>query len=117
MRIDEPEAQLGVGQGYDHTFVFRTWDRTLRRQASVYEPTTGRMLEMFTTEPAVQVYTGNLLDGTHTGKGGAVYRRRTGFCLEAQHCPDSPNQPNFPSTVLKPGETYQTMTVYRFSTQ
>ena len=79
--------------------------------ATVYEPQTGRLLEVLTTEPGVQFYTGNFLDGTLTGKGGVVYNFRSGFCLETQHFPDSPNQPQFPSVLLKPGETYRTTTV------
>ncbi|HEU0004410.1 MAG TPA: galactose-1-epimerase, partial [Terriglobia bacterium] len=77
----------------------------------------GRVLEVFTTEPGVQFYTGNFLDGTIKGKVGKVYQQRAGFCLETQHFPDSPNKPNFPSTVLKPGQKYATTTVYKFSTK
>jgi aldose 1-epimerase len=80
----------------------------------VFDPVSGRTLDVFTTEPGVQFYTGNFLDGTLTGKGGTVYRRRTGFCLETQHFPDSPNQPAFPSTILEPGREYRTQTVFRF---
>jgi aldose 1-epimerase len=83
----------------------------------VYEPTSGRVMEVLTTEPGVQLYTGNFLDGSLTGKNGVVYARRTGFCLETQHYPDSPNQPSFPSTILQPGEEYRSTTVYRFSAQ
>jgi aldose 1-epimerase len=82
--------------------------------ASVFEPHSGRMLEVLTTEPGVQLYTGNFLAGAQRGKGGCTYSRRSGFCLETQHFPDSPNQPHFPSTVLKPGEQYQSTTIYRF---
>ncbi len=85
--------------------------------AIVYEPKSGRVMEMLTTEPGVQFYTGNFLDGTAKGKGGAVYNKHAGFCLEAQHFPDSPNQPTFPSVVLRPGKTYTQTTVYRFSTK
>jgi len=81
----------------------------------VYEPASGRVLEVLTTEPGVQLYTGNFLDGTVTGKGGKTYKRRYGFCLETQHFPDSPNQPRFPSTVLRPGEKFESTTIYRFS--
>ena len=81
------------------------------------EPTTGRVMEVLTTEPGIQFYTGNFLDGTFKGKGGKVYGRRCGFCLETQHFPDSPNKPNFPSTVLKPGQNYRSTTVYQFSTK
>ena len=83
--------------------------------ARVFEPKTGRVMEVLTTEPGVQFYSGNFLDGKAIGKGGKAYPLRSGFCLETQHFPDSPNKPNFPSTVLKPGEKYQTTTVYRFS--
>jgi len=114
-RIDSSDEQIVFGKGYDHNWVFSRWDKTLRQQATVYEPTTGRVMEVFTTEPGVQFYTGNFLDGTLTGKGGKVYQKRSGFCLETQHFPDSPNKPNFPTTVLKKGETYKTTTLYRFS--
>jgi aldose 1-epimerase len=80
----------------------------------VTEPKSGRVMEVLTTEPALQFYTGNFLDGTITGKGGSVYRQRSGFRLETQHFPDSPNQPNFPSTILHPGERYQSKTVFAF---
>jgi aldose 1-epimerase len=83
--------------------------------ARAYEASSGRVMEVYTTEPGMQFYTGNFLDGSITGKGGQVYAKRTGFCLETQHFPDSPNKPSFPSTVLKPGQTYRTTTVYRFS--
>ena len=83
--------------------------------AVVYEPKSGRVLSISTTEPGVQFYTGNFLDGTITGKQGKVYKHRYGFCLETQHYPDSPNQPEFPSTVVKPGQTYKTTTIYAFS--
>lgn len=114
-RIETPDEQIVFGKGYDHNFVFNNWDKTLRQQVRVYEPTTGRVMEVFTTEPGVQFYSGNFLDGTLTGKGGKVYQRRYGFCLETQHFPDSPNHPNFPTTTLKKGETYRTTTLYRFS--
>ena len=83
--------------------------------ARVVEPTTGRVMEVLTTEPGIQFYAGNFLDGTLVGKNGKVYGHRSAFCLETQHYPDSPNQPNFPSTTLRPGETYKTTTVYKFS--
>ena len=108
----EGNQQLAFGKGYDHNWVV---DGTgFRRVARVVEPTTGRTLEVATTEPGLQFYSGNFLDGTITGKEGAVYAHRSGFCLETQHFPDSPNQPSFPSTLLKPGETYRTRTVYTF---
>jgi aldose 1-epimerase len=87
---------------------------TPRLIGRVTEPTTGRWMEISTTEPGVQFYTGNFLDGTIKGKGGQVYAKRSGLCLETQHFPDSPNKPAFPSTLLKPGATYQTTTIYKF---
>ena len=83
--------------------------------ASAYEPESGRYMEVFTTEPGVQFYTGNHLKGTEIGKAGKAYTKRTGFCLETEHYPDSPNQPQFPSTLLEPGEVYSTTTIYRFT--
>jgi aldose 1-epimerase len=114
-RIDDDDEQLRFGGGYDHNFVLNGWDGSLSLAARVFEPTTGRVMEVHTTEPGVQLYTGNFLDGSITGKGGKVYERRCAFCLETQHFPDSPNRPQFPSTVLRPGEVYETTTVYRFS--
>jgi aldose 1-epimerase len=101
--------------GYDHNFVLNSQGKGLELAARVYEPKTGRLMEMYTTEPGVQFYSGNFLDGTLTGKGGAVYRQYQGFCLEAQHFPDSIHHPNFPSAVLEPGKTYTQTTVYKFS--
>jgi aldose 1-epimerase len=114
-RIDGDDEQLRIGAGYDHSFAIAGADGALRRAARVMEPTTGRVLEVLTTEPAVQLYSGNLLGGMR-GKGGALYHPHTGFCLETQHHPDSPNQPGFPTTVLRAGDRYRTTTVYRFST-
>jgi len=116
-RIDTDHEQTQFGKGYDHTWVINGTPGELRLGATVYEPNSGRFMEMLTTEPGVQFYTGNFLDGKHTGKGETVYGHRTGFCLETQHYPDSPNQPNFPSVELNPGETYETTTVYKFSVQ
>jgi len=116
-RIDSDYEQLKFGGGYDHNWVVNWGGRSLMLAARVYEPTTGRVMEVLTTEPGIQFYSGNFLDGTITGKNGIVYKHRYGFCLETQHYPDSPNKPNFPSTVLRPGEKYQTTTVYRFSTR
>jgi aldose 1-epimerase len=113
-RIDEDYEQLKLGWGYDHNFVLN--GRGLRVIASVVEPTTGRKLEVLTTQPGVQFYTGNHLDGSVTGKGGVTYKYRFGFCLETQHFPDSPNKPSFPSTVLKPGDQFHEITIFRFST-
>ncbi len=105
-----------VEGGYDHNYVLNSSDGSLALAASVYEPKTGRVLEVFTTEPGLQFYSGNFLDGSVKGKG-AVYKKHDGFCLEAQHFPDSPNEPNFPSVVLRPGEKYTQLTVYKFSTR
>jgi aldose 1-epimerase len=119
-RIDADDTQVEYGQGYDHNFVLDRSDAgkdSLALAARVVEPQTGRVLTVHTTEPGVQFYTGNFLDGSLTGKDGAVYERRYGFCLETQHFPDSPNQPNFPSTILHPGETYRSRTIFTFSTQ
>jgi aldose 1-epimerase len=115
-RIDSSDEQLILGGGYDHNFVLNRTGSGLEPAGSVTEPKTGRVLEVLTTEPGMQFYTGNSLDGTLRGKGGKVYGRRAAFCMETQHFPDSPNHPNFPSVVLKPGAHYQTTTVYRFST-
>jgi aldose 1-epimerase len=112
-RIDQADEQLRLGKGYDHNFVLNKIGDELSLAARVYEPAYGRTLEVWTTEPGMQFYTGNFLDGVR-GKAGKVYNRRGGFCLEAQHFPDSPNQPRFPSTVLKPGERYTQTTVYKF---
>jgi aldose 1-epimerase len=101
--------------GYDHNFVLRHGGGRLGPCATVYEPKTGRVLEIRTDQPGVQFYSGNFLDGTLTGKGGQVYRQHFAFCLETQHFPDSPNQPKFPSTVLRPGQVYKTTTVHKFS--
>jgi aldose 1-epimerase len=117
-RINQDDEQLKFGKGYDHNWVLEKAEKTgLRLAAEVFEPTNGRVLQVLTTEPGIQFYSGNFLDGTAKGKGGQLYAHRTGFCLETQHFPDSPNHPNFPSTVLKPGETYRTSTVLRFSTR
>lgn len=113
-RINADHPQLKHGKGYDHNFVLNRTGPGLQFAARVVEPKTGRTLEIATTEPGVQFYTGNFLDGTVTGKGGHVYEHRNGFCLETQHFPNSPNQPNFPSTILTPGEEYQTSTVFKF---
>lgn len=113
-RINQEEEQLKLGKGYDHNFVANGKMGTLRQAAKVFEPTTGRLMEVWTTEPGIQFYTGNYLDGK-PGKGGKVYQSRYGFCLETQHFPDSPNKPSFPTTILQKGSTYRTSTIYRFS--
>ncbi len=112
---DSTDVQIKYGGGYDHCWVLTDSSKTLKLAAIVHEPKSGRMMEVFTTEPAIQFYTGNFLDGTIVGKGGIICQRRAGLCLETQHYPDSPNQSKFPSTVLRPNETYQTSTVYKFS--
>ena len=117
-RIDQDDEQLKLGHGYDHNFVLRrAAGAPISLAARVVEPNTGRVLEVWTTEPGVQFYTGNFLDGTARGKGGLAYARRSAFCLETQHFPDSPNQPKFPSVVLNPGEKYSTTTTYKFTTE
>jgi aldose 1-epimerase len=116
-RIDAEDQQIEYGGGYDHCFVLNRNGEGLSLAAKVTEATTGRVMEVFTTEPAIQFYTGNFLDGTVTGKGGIAYQKRSAFCLETQHYPDSPNQPAFPTTTLKPGEQYATTTVYKFSAE
>ena len=114
-RIDADDEQIARGGGYDHNYVLNGEAGELRLAARVVEKTTGRVMEVFTEEPGMQFYTGNFLDGTIIGKGGVVYKFRHGFCLETQHFPNSPNQPDFPSTLLRPGEEYKTVTVYKFS--
>lgn len=115
-RIESDHPQMKLGHGYDHNFVVdRSNDGDLTLAARVEEPKTGRVLEVHTTEPGMQLYTGNFLDGT-PGKSGHAYQRRHAFCLETQHFPDSPNKPAFPSTTLQPGEEFHSHTVYRFST-
>jgi aldose 1-epimerase len=116
-RIDDPHEQITFGLGYDHNWVISRKGDGLQLAARVFEPKSGRTLEVQTTEPGVQFYTGNFLDGTVKGKGGAVYNRRNGLCLETQHYPDSPNQPAFPSTIVRPGQTYQSQTVWRFGSR
>jgi aldose 1-epimerase len=114
-RIEDPHAQLRYGKGYDHTFVLDgARENGLAHAAHVAEPTTGRTLDIYTTEPGVQFYSGNFLDGSAVGKHGHVYQRRYGLALETHHYPDSPNQPSFPNVILRPGQTYRTRTVYRF---
>lgn len=104
-----------VPGGYDHNFVLRGQPEELRLAARVTEPSSGRLMEIWTTEPGLQFYSGNFLDGTIAGKGGQVYQKHFGFCLETQHFPDSPNQPHFPSTILRPGQKYSSLTLHKFS--
>ena len=116
-RINQDDEQLKFGNGYDHTWVINGRAGTLRPAATAYEPTSGRVMQVWTTEPGMQFYTGNFLDGTLTGKAGKVYQRRFGFCFETQHFPDSPNHPTFPTTTLRKGATYKSTTIYRFKHQ
>jgi aldose 1-epimerase len=117
LEINANDEQIKAGGGYDHCFATKKAPGAFEQIAHVTEPISGRVMDVFTTEPGVQFYTGNFLDGHLTGKYGAVYSKRTGFCLETEHFPDSPNQANFPSTVLRPGEKYTSKTVYQFSVQ
>lgn len=114
-RIEEKHQQLQYGLGYDHNWVIKKRANDLELAASVYEPSSGRVMEVWTTEPGLQFYSGNFLDGHLTGKSGKPYQYRSGFCLETQHFPDSPNQPKFPNTILRPGEKYESLTVYKFT--
>ncbi len=114
-RIDQEDEQLQFGGGYDHNYVLNGTAGELRLACTVTEESSGRVMQVLTTEPGVQFYSGNFLNGTITGKNGAVYEQRHGFCLETQHYPDSPNKPDFPSVLLEPGETYSTRTIYKFS--
>ena len=118
-RIGDEHEQLKLAGGYDHNWVIdrRTDERGPVLAARVTEPRTGRVLEVLTTEPGIQFYSGNFLDGTEMGKSKQAYPFRTGFCLETQHFPDSPNHPSFPSTVLMPGKTFQSTTIFRFSVE
>jgi aldose 1-epimerase len=113
-RIAQDDPQLKAGGGYDHNFVLRREGAGLGHAARVVEPTTGRTLDIYTTEPGLQFYSGNFLDGSITGKAGHVYQHRFGFCLETQHYPDSPNRQQFPSTILRPGDEYRSRTVFAF---
>ena len=113
-RVNAKDGQLKHGLGYDHNWVLNRQDGSMAKAAEVYEPGSGRVMEVWTTEPGLQFYGGNFLDGSLTGKSGRKYMHRSGLCLETQHFPDSPNQPAFPSTALKAGETYRSITEYRF---
>ncbi len=115
--IDADDEQIKFGGGFDHNWVLNKKSDEMLLAAKVFEPTTGRVMDVYTTEPGIQFYTGNFLDGTLKGKDGKVYPHRSAFCLETQHYPDSPNKPSFPSTVLRPGEKYETTTIYKFSTK
>ena len=113
---DDNDEQLKFGGGYDHNFVLNRTGHGLTLAARVTEPESGRVLEVLTTQPGIQFYTGNSLDGTVHGKGGKIYARRSALCLETQHFPDTPNHPKFPTAELKPGEAYHQTTIYKFST-
>ena len=115
-RINQHDQQLEYGKGYDHNFVLNRKSSGLVLAARATDPESGRVLDVLTTQPGLQFYTGNFLDGTIRGRGGKVYGHRSAFCLETQHFPDSPNHPSFPSTELKPGQTYHEVTVFKFST-
>jgi aldose 1-epimerase len=116
-RLRSPHEQMVRARGYDHNFVLnKPADGALSLAARVDEPASGRILEVLTTEPGVQFYTGNFLDGTLTGSGGTTYRQTDGFALETQHFPDSPNRPNFPPTELRPGQVFKSRTIFRFRT-
>ncbi len=114
-QISKEDPQLTIANGIDHTFVINRTEPGLAHAARVVEPTSGRTMDVLTTEPGIQVYTGNFLDGSVVGKSGHVYRLRDAICLETQHFPDSPNQVAFPSTILRPGQTFTSRTVYAFS--
>jgi aldose 1-epimerase len=114
-RIREGHPQLVIGRGYDHNWILdRPAGAGLSRAASVFDPSSGRCLDVFTTEPGLQFYSGNFLDATQTGTSGAIYRQSAGFALETQHFPDSPNKPSFPTAILRPGEAFHSETVFRF---
>jgi aldose 1-epimerase len=114
---DSTDTQIKYGGGYDHAWVLNGEAGSLKKAATVYEPTSGRVMDVSTMEPAVQFYTGNFLNGKVVGREGFAYKKRFALCLETEHYPDSPNQPSFPTTTLKPGETYKTTTIYQFSTR
>ena len=117
-RINADDEQLHVAHnGYDHNFVIDSGGKDLKEAAEVYDPTSGRVLTVLTTQPGVQFYSANFLDGTIKGKGGIAYQRNAALCLETQHFPDSPNQPAFPTTELKPGNEFHSVTIFRFSTR
>ena len=116
-RINANDEQLRLGRGYDHNWVLDSGGGKLTEAAEVYDPGSGRVLKVLTDQPGIQFYSGNFLDGSVKGKGGKPYELRSALCLETQHFPDSPNHPAFPTTELKPGDRYHTVTIYRFSTR
>jgi aldose 1-epimerase len=113
--IDQANEQLANGSGYDHTFVLNLKNGFKKPAATLYEKNSGRKLRVFTDQPGLQLYTANFLDGSLNGKSGKPYLKRSSLCLETQHFPDSPNQAQFPNTILRPGEIYQSRTIYQFS--
>jgi aldose 1-epimerase len=115
-RINDDDEQLIYGSGYDHNYVLNKVDNELSLAAKVYEKESGRAMEVYTTEPGLQFYSGNFLDGSDIGIGGTAYQKRSAFCLETQHFPDAPNHENFPSILLMPGEKYNQKTIYKFKT-
>jgi len=116
-RINDSDEQLQRGHGYDHNWVLDNASGKLAEAAELYDPSSGRVLRVLTDQPGIQFYSGNFLDGTIKGKGGVAYQHRTGLCLETQHFPDSPNHPSFPSTELKPGQKFHSVTVFSFSSR
>ncbi len=114
-RINENNEQLKIGHGYDLNWVLNDYNKKIRKAAEVYDPTSGRVLDVYTDQPGIQFYSGNFLDGSQVGKRGISYKFRTALCLETQHFPDSPNEPKFPSAALLPGKTYNTTTIFKFS--
>ena len=116
-RIDAKDEQLALGKGYDHNWVLRKHDHKVAQAAELFDPRSGIVMQVLTDQPGLQFYSGNFLDGTVHGKGGVAYQHRTALCLEAQDFPDSPNHPNFPSPILRPGQQYKQTTIYRFSTR
>ena len=116
-RINVDDVQLKLGLGYDHNWVLNNYDKQVKKVVELYDPQSGRLMEVLTDQPGMQFYSGNFLDGSIKGKKGINYQYRTGLCLEAQLFPDSPNKPDFPSATLKPGETYRQTTIYKFSTK
>ncbi|MEW6654115.1 MAG: aldose epimerase family protein [Bacteroidota bacterium] len=115
--INADNLQIKYGLGYDHNWVVNNWDGSLKKVGELYEPAPGRLMEIFSDQPGIQFYSGNFLNGTVRGKNGVTYNYRTGLCLEAQHFPDSPNKPSFPSVTLMPEKQYKQKTIYKFSTK
>lgn len=114
-RIDNKFGQLKLANGYDHNFVINNFNGDVREAATLYEPISGRFMEVYTNQPGIQFYSGNYLDGTYEGKNGIKFLQRSGLCLECQHFPNSPNEKDFPSVILKPGQVYRQTTIYKFS--